>query len=113
VRRLAALLTLLVTVLVVPAPAPAQSVGRSAWVSVAVARLWQSPSAPRAVDAPALAATAPHAPPGQLMPSPFSDAIWTHDPSHVYTAAAALVAIAVAALVAATIVLRRQLLATK
>jgi cell wall-associated NlpC family hydrolase len=56
VRRLAALLTLLVTVLVVPAPAPAQSVGRSAWVSVAVARLWQSPSAPRAVDAPALAA---------------------------------------------------------
>jgi len=65
------------------------------------------------VDAPALPATAPNAPPGQLMPSPFSDAIWTHDPSHVYTAAAALVAIAVTALVAATIVLRRQLLATK
>lgn len=30
--------------------------GSSAWVSVAVARLWQSPSAPAAVDAPALRA---------------------------------------------------------
>ena len=32
------------------------SVGSSAWVSVAVARLWQSPTAPRRVDAPALKA---------------------------------------------------------
>lgn len=32
------------------------AVGRSAWVTVAVARLWQSPSAPWPVDAPALAA---------------------------------------------------------
>jgi cell wall-associated NlpC family hydrolase len=30
--------------------------GHSAWVAVSVARLWQSPSAPWAVDAPALAA---------------------------------------------------------
>ncbi len=30
--------------------------GHSAWVSVSVARLWQSPSAPRRVDQPALAA---------------------------------------------------------
>ena len=30
--------------------------GRSAWVAVSVARLWQTPSAPWAVDAPALAA---------------------------------------------------------
>ena len=30
-------------------------VGQSAWVSVSVATLWRSPSAPRAVDAPALA----------------------------------------------------------
>ena len=58
-RRLAALLTLLVALVGTPAPAlagPAAQAGRSAWVSVAVARLWQSPSAPRTVDAPALAA---------------------------------------------------------
>src|SRR6476619_3775978 len=30
------------------------TVGRSAWVAVSVARLWQSPSAPWPVDAPAL-----------------------------------------------------------
>ena len=57
-RRLAALLALLVTL--VGAPTPAQehegSAGRSAWVSVAVARLWESPSSPRAIDAPALTA---------------------------------------------------------
>ena len=34
---------------------PALRVGHSAWVVVAVARLWQSPSAPREVDRPALA----------------------------------------------------------
>ena len=33
---------------------PAFRVGRDAWVSVSVARLWQSPSAPWPVDAPAL-----------------------------------------------------------
>jgi len=33
---------------------PGLAVGRSAWVSVAVARLWESPSAPWPVDAPAL-----------------------------------------------------------
>jgi cell wall-associated NlpC family hydrolase len=32
------------------------AVGSSAWVSVSVARLWQSPNAPRRVDAPALRA---------------------------------------------------------
>ena len=32
------------------------SVGSSAWVAVAVARLWESPKAPRRVDAPALRA---------------------------------------------------------
>jgi gamma-D-glutamyl-L-lysine dipeptidyl-peptidase len=58
VRRLAALLALLVALVGGPTPARAQSgsAGRSAWVSVAVARLWESPSSPRAVDAPALAA---------------------------------------------------------
>jgi cell wall-associated NlpC family hydrolase len=35
---------------------PALTVGRSAWVSVSVARLWQSPSSPWRVDAPALRA---------------------------------------------------------
>ena len=44
-----------------PTSAPATSrqaltVGGSAWVSVSVARLWQSPTAPWAVDAPALRA---------------------------------------------------------
>ena len=41
----------------VPASAgatPVLTVGRSAWVRVSVARLWQSPSAPWSVDAPAL-----------------------------------------------------------
>jgi gamma-D-glutamyl-L-lysine dipeptidyl-peptidase len=33
---------------------PELTVGRSAWVAVAVARLWESPSAPWPVDAPAL-----------------------------------------------------------
>lgn len=33
---------------------PAVTVGRAAWVSVAVATLWRSPDAPRDVDAPAL-----------------------------------------------------------
>jgi cell wall-associated NlpC family hydrolase len=33
---------------------PVLTVGRSAWVAVAVARLWESPSAPWPVDAPAL-----------------------------------------------------------
>ena len=58
VRRLAALLALLVALVGAPTPAQAQgrSAGRSAWVSVAVARLWESPTSPRAVDAPALAA---------------------------------------------------------
>jgi cell wall-associated NlpC family hydrolase len=59
VRRVAALLALLVALVGTPAPAhagPAVRAGRSAWVSVSVARLWESPSAPRAVDAPALAA---------------------------------------------------------
>lgn len=57
-RRLAALLALLVALAGAPTPAQAHdgSAGRSAWVSVAVARLWESPSSPRAVDAPALAA---------------------------------------------------------
>jgi cell wall-associated NlpC family hydrolase len=32
------------------------SAGHNAWISVAVARLWQSPSSPRAVDRPALTA---------------------------------------------------------
>lgn len=36
-------------------PATVVGVGRSAWVSVSVARLWDSPSAPWPVDAPALA----------------------------------------------------------
>jgi gamma-D-glutamyl-L-lysine dipeptidyl-peptidase len=39
-----------------PADMPALSAGSSAWVSVAVARLWQSPRAPRSVDRPALKA---------------------------------------------------------
>lgn len=56
-RRVAALLALLVALVGTPAHAgPAVQAGRSAWVSVSVARLWDSPSAPRAVDAPALAA---------------------------------------------------------
>ena len=58
-RRVAALLALLVALVGTPAPVhagPAVQAGRSAWVSVSVARLWDSPSAPRAVDAPALAA---------------------------------------------------------
>lgn len=45
--------------LVLPVPVEARAgvtAGRSAWVSVSVARLWESPSSPRAVDAPALAA---------------------------------------------------------
>jgi cell wall-associated NlpC family hydrolase len=37
-----------------PAAAPAVRAGQPAWVRVAVARLWQSPDAPRAVDRPAL-----------------------------------------------------------
>jgi len=35
-------------------PAPTLTVGGNAWVAVSVARLWDSPSAPWAVDAPAL-----------------------------------------------------------
>src|SRR4051812_25191679 len=50
---------LLVAILLLPlgaAPATAAvGAGHDAWVGVAVARLWQSPSSPRAVDAPALA----------------------------------------------------------
>ena len=39
-----------------PSVAPARlTVGRSAWISVSVARFWDSPSAPWSVDAPALA----------------------------------------------------------
>ena len=38
----------------VTASSPGLSVGRSAWVAVAVARLWESPSSPWPVDAPAL-----------------------------------------------------------
>ena len=57
-RRLAALVALLVALVGTPTPAQAEgrSAGRSAWVSVAVARLWESPTSPRAVDDPALAA---------------------------------------------------------
>ena len=44
-----------------PTPAPVRTAtslvaGHSAWVSVAVARLWESPASPRTVDAPALTA---------------------------------------------------------
>jgi cell wall-associated NlpC family hydrolase len=39
-----------------PAARSALTAGHSAWVAVSVARLWQSPSAPWAVDAPALKA---------------------------------------------------------
>lgn len=35
---------------------PALTVGRDAWVAVSVSTLWRSPSSPRPVDAPALAA---------------------------------------------------------
>jgi cell wall-associated NlpC family hydrolase len=59
VKRVVALLALFVSVVATPVPAHAEHAvpaGRSAWVSVAVARLWESPSSPRAVDAPALAA---------------------------------------------------------
>lgn len=38
--------------------APSLSAGRPAWVAVSVATLWRSPSSPREVDAPALAAPA-------------------------------------------------------
>jgi cell wall-associated NlpC family hydrolase len=38
------------------APSTGLQAGRSAWVRVAMARLWQSPGAPRAVDRPALTA---------------------------------------------------------
>jgi cell wall-associated NlpC family hydrolase len=48
----------LVAALLVPGPAssaaPAVRAGHDAWVAVSVARLWQSPSSPRAVDRPAL-----------------------------------------------------------
>src|SRR4051794_10279648 len=49
--------TLLLPLGAAPATAAAGAVGagHDAWVGVAVARLWQSPSSPRAVDAPALA----------------------------------------------------------
>lgn len=40
------------------AAAPSLSAGRPAWVAVSVATLWRSPSSPRQVDAPALAAPA-------------------------------------------------------
>lgn len=40
------------------AAAPSLRAGRPAWVAVSVATLWRSPSAPREVDAPALAASA-------------------------------------------------------
>ena len=36
-------------------PAAQVTAGHSAWVSVAVARLWESPTSPRSVDAPAVA----------------------------------------------------------
>ncbi|MGZ4485960.1 MAG: C40 family peptidase [Nocardioidaceae bacterium] len=39
-----------------PAAAPAVTAGHDAWVSVSVARLWDSPSSPRRVDRPALQA---------------------------------------------------------
>jgi cell wall-associated NlpC family hydrolase len=37
-------------------PSPGLATGASAWVSVSVARLWQSPRSPRPVDSPALEA---------------------------------------------------------
>lgn len=40
------------------AEAPSLSAGRPAWVAVSVATLWRTPTSPRAVDAPALAAPA-------------------------------------------------------
>lgn len=39
-------------------PGPVLEEGRAAWVAVSVATVWQSPSSPRDVDAPALAAPA-------------------------------------------------------
>lgn len=61
-RSRAALTAVVVAALLTLAPAgSAHAVdevraGHSAWVAVSVARLWQSPSAPRRVDRPALAA---------------------------------------------------------
>ena len=60
VRRILAALMLLalpLTGAAVPraaAQAPTVSAGHDAWVAVSVARLWDSPSSPRAVDRPAL-----------------------------------------------------------
>ncbi|WP_172800700.1 ATP-binding cassette domain-containing protein [Mycobacterium sp. IS-1496] len=49
----------------------------------------------------------------QVQPSPFQDAIWSHDASHVYLAAAALIVMGLTALIATALVLRRQLMAPR
>ena len=58
VRRAVVAVLLAATVVLPLGAAPATAgvrAGHDAWVGVAVARLWRSPSAPRSVDAPALA----------------------------------------------------------
>ncbi|MGV9713223.1 ATP-binding cassette domain-containing protein [Gordonia sp. NPDC003424] len=49
----------------------------------------------------------------QRQPSPFQDGIWSHDASHVYTAAVALVILGIVALIVSTWLLRRQLARTR
>ncbi len=58
-RALAVLVAAVLSLPLVAGPVSAEgtvTAGRSAWVSVSVARLWESPSSPRSIDTPALAA---------------------------------------------------------